>query len=323
MDGNGMCGAVLISKRFVLTAAHCIRSDNDFQIGITERTDGHGSIHHEYTYKWGLVHPNYDAARSDYDIALFELNEDVLDGMPYIRLGEIPVETPGTPMTVIGFGDTDPSDSLNLSTSLLQTTVDYIPQGECNPRLCAALKRKNIGMYSTMETCVGWEMVRSSMMCAYTEAGGECQGDSGGPLILEGTGIGEDFLVGLVSWGFDCAGESPSVYTRISHVYDWIVRSMCAMNPDGLPSDVDCGSGIHTLPSDSNLVYPKDYTDINLHNKSKRGRILYIGLAVAVIVAVALIAYIFIQRRNKAKMQLWRARPVPASAKPCENGDLI
>jgi hypothetical protein len=47
-----------------------------------------------------------------------------------------------------------------------------------------------------------------------------CQGDSGGPLV---GGTGADLrLVGIVSWGNNCANSFPGVYTRVSAEYDFI-----------------------------------------------------------------------------------------------------
>merc|ERR1711935_313584 len=76
----------------------------------------------------------------------------------------------------------------------------------------------------------------------------------GGPLLLKGGYNGnnnnninypaEDSLVGLVSWGYDCGGNTPGVYTNIAYFYDWIVKSMCAMNPSAVPEYVVCsGNG--------------------------------------------------------------------------------
>lgn len=229
LNGSSLCGAVLISKRFVLTAAHCVGADNDFQIGITEtssfvdswfgNSDGGGTT--EYAYKRGVIHPNYDDDSVSHDIALYELDRDVPDSLPYIRLEQTPVTVSETSMTVIGFGDTDPSERItDLSDFLLQATVDYVTRSACINRMGGA--------------------IGPDMLCAYEEGEDTCQGDSGGPLFLKGDSVAEDSLVGLVSWGYSCGGDTPGVYTRISYFYDWIVETMCLLNPDGVPEYVDC-----------------------------------------------------------------------------------
>lgn len=242
MNQDGLCGAVLISNRFVLTAAHCVGADNDFEIGIVERgppTDTSDSGGREYGIHQGFIHPDYDYNTIDSDIAIFELNTTV--DLPYIRLEREPVNAPGTNMTVLGFGLTETYDDYfggmfstedYTSADLLEATVDYVPSTECNETLL-----EHYGSYANPIT--------PSMLCAFDEElRGEdsCQGDSGGPLILKGNDASEDSLVGLVSWGHECGGDTPGVYTRISYFYDWIVATMCSMNPEGVPDYVDCST---------------------------------------------------------------------------------
>eukprot|EP00534_Pseudo-nitzschia_fraudulenta_P003259 CAMPEP_0201117076 /NCGR_PEP_ID=MMETSP0850-20130426/1159_1 /ASSEMBLY_ACC=CAM_ASM_000622 /TAXON_ID=183588 /ORGANISM="Pseudo-nitzschia fraudulenta, Strain WWA7" /LENGTH=409 /DNA_ID=CAMNT_0047381315 /DNA_START=293 /DNA_END=1522 /DNA_ORIENTATION=+ len=249
MNGKSLCGAVLISKRFVLTAAHCVGADKDFEIGVTtqsaffpvmdsvsswffggddssENSSGTNNIKNgsnkEYAYKQGIIHPNYNEITVNNDIALYELDRDVV-GLPYISLEKYPVEEANTPLTVIGFGDTDPSEFWDVSSDTLkETTVGYVTTSEC---------RKSLGFGS----------VTSGMLCAFEDGVDSCQGDSGGPLFRKGATPGEDVLVGLVSWGLSCGGDTPGVYTRVSYFYDWIVNNMCAMNAEGVPDYVDCG----------------------------------------------------------------------------------
>lgn len=225
MSGSGLCGAVLISKRFVLTAAHCVGADNDFEIGGIE-----------YPYKRLKVHPRYDESAFANDIAIFELESDVPSKLSPIRLEQNPVEEDGTSMTVIGFGSTVASDDDEIdytSDKLLRTVVDYVPQDEC-------------------QASMSEDPISDDMLCAYKQGSDSCQGDSGGPLLLESStnddGSG-DLLVGLVSWGNSCAKTTPGVYARISHFYDWIVQSMCDMNPSGAPDTVDCT--FYDTPDDS------------------------------------------------------------------------
>lgn len=242
MNEMGLCGAVLISNRFVLTAAHCVGADNDFEIGIVERgpsTNTSDSGGREYGIQQGFIHPDYDDTTVDSDIAIFELNTTV--DLPYLRLERDPVDAPGTNMTVLGFGLTQNYDDYfggffssedYTSTDLLEATVDYVPTTECNEIL-----QEHYGSDANPIT--------PSMLCAFDEEfKGEdsCQGDSGGPLILKGNDPSEDSLVGLVSWGHECGGDTPGAYTRISHFYDWIVATMCSMNPEGVPDYVDCST---------------------------------------------------------------------------------
>jgi secreted trypsin-like serine protease len=65
--------------------------------------------------------------------------------------------------------------------------------------------------------------VYKGMLCAFQDNTDTCQGDSGGPLLK-----GKDYTkpqVGIVSWGYECARNSPGVYTDVAYYHDWIVAA--------------------------------------------------------------------------------------------------
>lgn len=71
-------------------------------------------------------------------------------------------------------------------------------------------------------------VVTENMICAgiLGEGGRDaCQGDSGGPLYYKSGG--NDIIVGVVSWGHQCAnGSFPGVSTAVSPYTHWIVETV-------------------------------------------------------------------------------------------------
>ena len=71
--------------------------------------------------------------------------------------------------------------------------------------------------------------ITDSMICAGSSGRDACQGDSGGPLVCNyGSSA---VLTGVVSWGDGCGQpEFPGVYSRVTHVLDWILQNMVRIN---------------------------------------------------------------------------------------------
>lgn len=58
-------------------------------------------------------------------------------------------------------------------------------------------------------------------------------------------------MVGVVSWGLQCAGDLPGIYSRISNepIYDFIEKSVCELSVEP-PSYMACYRWTETQPSD-------------------------------------------------------------------------
>ena len=90
--------------------------------------------------------------------------------------------TVGQTVRVSGWGTTSFQGST--SESLLYADLRYISNSACN----------NV-----------YGMIDEFEMCTYEDGKDACQGDSGGPLVISEFTNGEPLLVGVVSWGYECA----------------------------------------------------------------------------------------------------------------------
>uniref|UniRef100_A0A8C4R3F0 Peptidase S1 domain-containing protein n=1 Tax=Eptatretus burgeri TaxID=7764 RepID=A0A8C4R3F0_EPTBU len=201
--GTHVCGAVLISHQWALTAAHCLKRKS-FGRSITLLLGKHRVRSSEPKSEQRVLvdqhirHPDYDPETLDHDLALLHLATPA-------RLSQDiqPVTLPHCPghnrqmCTVSGWGLSEegyPDELQCLQVPILQRNV------------C----QKSYG-----------SMFSSSMMCAgYLEGSRDaCKGDSGGPLVCD------EKLQGIVSWGEGCSEEDkPGVYAKVHSAMPWIKK---------------------------------------------------------------------------------------------------
>ncbi|QWF83050.1 S1 family peptidase [Amycolatopsis sp. CA-230715] len=200
-NGNQFCGAVLVDRSAVATAAHCAKAFPQSELRVVAgRDDKRTSVGAVSTVSGVWIDPGFRDAGQGNDIAVLNLPW----ALPF-EPAKLPSSSDrslydeGTKATVLGWGRI--ADNGARSDYLRSAVVPVV-----SDRSCA-------GSYSNYDP--------KSMVCAGYPQGGidACQGDSGGPLVVG------DTLIGIVSYGEGCAEPNkPGVYTRVSSFVDEIEK---------------------------------------------------------------------------------------------------
>jgi trypsin len=201
---RAFCGGTLISKDWVLSAAHCGGYATRVQIGRHNYTDD-TEEYEEIRVLKEINHPEYNRFSNDYDFMLLQL-ENPSNYTP-VKLAKDDTDESKMkrqdPLTTIGWGVTSVGGTL--SDILLEVEVGYFPNLLC----------------SVPYMIMGG--ITRSMLCARAYKKDACQGDSGGPLVERGEDASSDVQVGIVSWGIGCAFLLfPGVYSRVSEGISFI-----------------------------------------------------------------------------------------------------
>jgi hypothetical protein len=76
-----------------------------------------------------IIHPEYDISRFDFDVLIYELEEEIDDYPPITIERE---EINEGVFTVVGFGDTDEGTPLELSFKLKEVELEYVDNDTCD-----------------------------------------------------------------------------------------------------------------------------------------------------------------------------------------------
>ncbi|XP_016961293.1 chymotrypsin-2 [Drosophila biarmipes] len=209
--GSHSCGGSIISKQFVMTAAHCTAgrkaSDLSVQYGVTTISASGPNV---VGVKKIIQHEDYNPYNNyANDISLLMVEEPFeFDGVTVapVQLPDLGYATPQTDAggegVLIGWG-------LNATGGYIQSTLQEV----------------GLKIYSDAE-CTERHEGRTDPryhICGGVDEGGkgQCSGDSGGPLIYNGQ------QVGIVSWSIKpcTVAPYPGVYCKVAQYVDWIRSS--------------------------------------------------------------------------------------------------
>ncbi|KAH8353386.1 hypothetical protein KR084_010693, partial [Drosophila pseudotakahashii] len=198
-NGKHTCDAVIYSDQIVITAAHCIPSNNNTEMTIRVGSSKGNSGGQLVNVSKIQIHESFGQSLSN-DVAVIKLKTSLQMGsnVKSISLADSSPK-PGSSASVSGWGPVGCYQPE--SNALLETTVNIMDLNSC---------QKSYG-----------QGITEGVICAATVGVGFCSGVSGGPLVSDKK------LVGIVSLGKGCAHpDYPGIYVDVAQLKSWILKAI-------------------------------------------------------------------------------------------------
>ncbi|CAL4085612.1 unnamed protein product, partial [Meganyctiphanes norvegica] len=228
------CGAILISDRYLLTAAHCmvigtvVIGERLISINLGKEDLDEDPIPGPNTY--GIqdvhIHPAYHKAKNNYnDIAILKTDRKV-EYTKNIWPLCLPNSNqkfsdflPGQEFEISGWGQVNRT---NLSPIIQTATVYLVENSQCEHEWTHYYRQRS----ADWRRFVFPQGLTDQLLCAGRPGVDACQGDSGGPLSYKNINDVRT-VVGVIAKGLRCPDKPiiPGFYTNVAHYIDWIYET--------------------------------------------------------------------------------------------------
>ncbi|XP_020294866.1 venom serine protease 34-like isoform X2 [Pseudomyrmex gracilis] len=202
------CGATIIDKQHVLTAAHCVENRNIGDLGVVigehdVTTNKETNATKVYRLSNYVIHPFYKGFSNDIAvceiIGIIEYSAEV--GPVCLPFQHQYDSFGGDIATMLGWGLEEFAGTK--ATTLQEANTSVISLHKCH----------------SFNSDVTYTNI-----CTYKLGKDACQMDSGGPILWQNPTTRNLVLIGIISGGIGCGGDSPSINTRVGAYVDWIQR---------------------------------------------------------------------------------------------------